>query len=81
MGVGQGGIYDFQRSGNGFNSAWTYASNYVVGIVMNGAGFSQSEMVQIASGYAAVMSRNAGDPAQLDGWINGWEAAASGACN
>ncbi len=40
VGVGYGGIFDFQRSGNSFYGNYTYASNYAVGILMNGAHYS-----------------------------------------
>ncbi|TWB39022.1 RHS repeat-associated core domain-containing protein [Nitrospirillum pindoramense] len=80
MAVGHGGMYDFQRNGQSFIRAYTYASNYAVGIVMNGAGYSLSQTMDIAGGFAGMFSSNAGDPAQVSAWTNGWNAAQSGAC-
>ncbi len=78
--VGHGGMYDFQRAGQTFIRPYIYASNYAVGIVLNGAGYSRANAIRIAGGYAAVGSSNTGDPAQLSAWNNGWNAAASGSC-
>lgn len=78
--VGHGGMYDFQRDGQTFIAPYTYASNYAVGIVLNGAGYSLNSAISIAGGFASLMSSNAGDPAQISAWTNGWNAAASGAC-
>ena len=44
---GHGGTYDYQRVGNTFISAYTYASNYAVGIGINGAGIPQWAMVPL----------------------------------
>jgi hypothetical protein len=35
--VEQGGLFDLQRSGNNFYSAYTPASNFAVGVFMKGA--------------------------------------------
>ena len=79
--VGHGGMYDFQRSGGqSFTGAYTYASNYAVGVVLAGAGYSLSQALKIAGGFASMMSSNAGSPAQRSAWTNGWNAANSGAC-
>jgi RHS repeat-associated protein len=78
--LGHGGMYDFQRDGQVFTPAYTFASNYAVGVVMNGAGYSLEATFRIAGGFARSNSSNAGDPAQASAWTNGWNAAASGAC-
>jgi len=80
IGIGHGGIFDYQRSGNTFYGSYTYASNYAVGIVMNGAGYSLNSTVFIASRFANMFSSNAGAPQQAAAWKNGWNAAMSGAC-
>jgi RHS repeat-associated protein len=78
--VGHGGMYDFQRDGQTFIRPYVYASNYAVGIVLNGAGYSRANAIRVAGGFARLRSSNAGDPAQLSAWTNGWNAAASGSC-
>jgi hypothetical protein len=80
--VGHGGMYDFQRSGGqSFTGAYTYASNYAVGVVLAGAGYSLDQALKIAGGFASTMSSNAGSPAQRSAWTNGWKSAHSGSCN
>jgi RHS repeat-associated protein len=78
--IGQGGIYDYQRdaSAQQFISDYTNASNYGVGVYMNGAGFSLAELIALGEAYALLNSSNAGSDAQLNMWIAGWEAANTG---
>ncbi len=79
VGVGYGGIFDFQRSGNSFYGNYTYASNYAVGILMNGAHYSLGATKSIAAGFGSANSRQISNSAP-QAWTNGWNAAASGAC-
>lgn len=76
--IGQGGVYDYQRSGGNFYSAYTNASNYGVGVYMNGAGYSEGEMNAMGEIYAYFKSKNAGDPAQRNWWDSGLNAANNG---
>lgn len=38
------------------------------------------DAAQIAGGFGELMSSNAGSSAQRSAWVNGWDAATSGAC-
>lgn len=58
----------------------TNASNYAVGIGLNGYGLSRQGAIDYANSFASLFSRNAGSPAQAAWWGRGWDAAASGAC-
>jgi hypothetical protein len=75
--VGHFGTYDFQRDSSQdlFIRPYTDASNYAVGVYMNGAGFSLDQTVKIASTFANLMSKNAGTPDQVNWWTRGWNAA------
>lgn len=87
--LGHYGTFDFQRnSGNGISStgnvfypAYTDASNYAVGVYMNGAGYNRDETIALASLFALTMSSNAGSSRPREMWKNGWDAAAKGAPN
>lgn len=89
--VGTYGKFDFQRNmGRGqqpdgpynyFYPAYVHASNYGVGVFMNGCGFSLDDTIRIANSFAHGESRNAGDPQQKEWWTQGWEAAHIGAYN
>jgi hypothetical protein len=83
--VWQYGTFDFQRNGgrgmksgnldNIFYSAYTDASNYAVGVYLNGAGANLWETLAIAKLAADSGSKNAGSPA-LGRWQTlGWKAA------
>lgn len=74
MDFGHWGTYDYQRVGNTFIGAYTYASNYAVGIGLNGVGLPRWAVVPTASTYAHVT------PAAAGAMLQGWDAAASGAC-
>ena len=78
--IGQGGTYDYQRDAANqlFIADYTNASNYGVGVYMNGAGFSEYGMIALGEMFALVKSSNAGSDAQMEMWIAGWEAANSG---
>lgn len=71
------GTFDFQRDANLnlFMSDYTNASNYAVGVYMNGAGFNLAEMTLIAQAFAYTMSDNAGVSDQFNWWAAGWDAA------
>ena len=81
--VWQYGTFDFQRNrGDGkqsgdniFYSAYTHASNYAVGVYMNGAGFSLNSTLTVAGVAADLGSKNAGSPALRQWQTLGWKAA------
>jgi hypothetical protein len=66
------GQFDFQRnmgqgyksSGNTFYPAYIDASNYAVGVYLNGAGLSPQNSLRIAALAAKYGSSNAGSPHQ-----------------
>lgn len=72
--IGHWGIFDYQRSGSTFISAYTNVSNYDVGIFMNAAGFSLDETLEIGQLFAGSMSSNAGSSSQKLWWMEGWNA-------
>jgi hypothetical protein len=82
--VWQYGIFDFQRNMGGgpntlgeniFYSAYTNASNYAVGVYMNGAGANLWLTLSFASFAADAGSKNAGTPELREWQTLGWEAA------
>jgi len=73
--VGHWGAFDFQRYDTTFIGAYSNASNFAVGLYMNGAGYSLSQTLEIAGGFAHLFSSNAGDPNQAKWQTNGWNAA------
>ncbi|WP_230598368.1 hypothetical protein [Xanthomonas albilineans] len=73
--VGQGGRFDYQRSGKNFYPAYTNAANFGVGVYMYGAGFSESEMNAIGGVYSFFKSSNSNAASQSDWWGSGWQAA------
>jgi hypothetical protein len=83
------GIYDFQRNmgqgyktnGNTFYDAYIDASNYAVGVYLNGAGQSLQNSLRIAATAAKLMSSNAGSPRQALWTCHGWQAANAGKPN
>jgi len=60
--IGQFDLFDFQRSGGNFYPAYTNASNYGVGVYMNGSGYSLFDMNSLGSIYSFFKSSNANDP-------------------
>ena len=62
--VGQGGAFDFQRSGTIFISAYTNASNFAVGAYLGGAGYSKFAASAISNTYAFFNSSNGATAAQ-----------------
>ena len=76
--IGRGGIFDFQRSGDTFYPAYTDASNYAVGVLMQGAGYAEWETDLIAGGYAAIGSSQGWTTRQTEWWDRGWSAANDG---
>lgn len=86
--LGHFGTYDFQRAdfsslglGQEFYPAYTDASNYAVGVFMNGAGYTLDQMNAVGSTYAYLFSSNAGASSQSIWWANGWNAAKNGNVN
>lgn len=80
--IGQGGTFDFQRSGGNFYPTYTNASNYAVGVYMEGAGYPEGLMNLLGDVYARFKSSNSGTPKQPMWWDNGWNAAHDGKlCN
>jgi hypothetical protein len=78
--VGQYGTYDFQRIG-GKHPEYIDASNYGVGVYMNGAGYWQWLMNLGGSAYSFFKSSNANSPKQSLWWNNGWNDANNGTSN
>jgi len=81
--IGHGGTFDFQRIG-GKHSEYIDASNYVVGLYMEGAGYSQLITDGLGGTYSFLFSSNANSPQQKLWWDNGWSDANSNAacsCN
>src|ERR1700728_686839 len=76
--VAQGGLFDFQRSGDVFYPSYTDASNYAVGVLMNGAGYSWAETEAIAGFYATWKSSQGWTHRQTIWWQNGFSAAEKG---
>jgi hypothetical protein len=76
--VGQGGLYDYQRNGDIFYPAYTNASNYAVGVLMQGAGYPQWETDLIGGAYASMYSGQGWTALQTEWWNNGWTAANNG---
>lgn len=85
--VGQYGKFDFQRNRgaglqppggtNTFYPAYTDASNYAVGVYMNGAGYPVDDMRIAGETYAAMHSKQVSPNAEAM-WIRGWNAAQAG---
>lgn len=76
---GFGGLFDFQRGNNRFNSNYAYASNYAIGILANGANVSLP-YVQFIAGLVKFASGGQGFPSASDARAQGYAAAQSGAC-
>ena len=78
--LAHGGTLDVQRKGGVFYFAYTPASNFNVGVYMNGAGYSLSQTIEIATTYAYLKSKNAvRDRAeQRQWWTRGWKSAQEG---
>jgi hypothetical protein len=79
--LGQNGPFDFQRSaqdyypGGDYYPSYRLASNYAVGVYMNGAGHWLISTEAAGEWYAFKHSGNFGDPLQSQWWTNGWTAA------
>jgi hypothetical protein len=78
---GQGGIFDFQRGNNEFNSNYIYAANYAIGILMNGAGHSPLLGSGIVAAYKALIAKGRGSAVAREAVQQGYSVAASGACH
>jgi hypothetical protein len=76
--LAQGGLFDFQRSGGVFYPSYTDASNYAVGVLMNGAGYSWAETEAVAGYYATWNSSQGWTHRQTIWWQNGFSAAEKG---
>jgi hypothetical protein len=73
------GTWDVQRSVPGcFISAYKSASNYNVGVYMQGAGYSPDDMNFIGGLYASLFASNAGDPSLPYWWGIGYQSAQTG---
>jgi RHS repeat-associated protein len=73
--IGQGGTYDVQRSQGVFYGAYTNASNFNVGIYMNGAGYTLYQTKAIGAVYSRRNSSNANSASQTQWWVRGWQSA------
>jgi len=78
------GTFDFQRNmgrgeqkNNYFYSAYTDASNYVVGVYMHGLGQSREVTLEIGR-IILSLSKNTGDPRPKSMWLKGWDDADAG---
>ncbi len=76
--VAQKGRYDVQRSGDNFYLAYVHASNYAVGVYMNGAGIPLWATDVIGKTYGLLKSDNTAHNDWVTWWANGWNAANSG---
>ena len=85
---GQFGTYDFQRnaSENTFYTQYTNASNFGVGVYLNGAGFSEDQSLGISWVYSELFSNVSEKTRVNQGYwlIQGWQYAnrfGHGSCN
>lgn len=76
--IGHGGTFDFQRQGGAFNGNYTDASNFAVGVYMNGAGYSWPETKALGDIYAYTHDKNGLPPGDEVMWRAGYDAANSG---
>lgn len=75
---GQHGTFDFQRLNGPFNSDYRDASNYGVGVLMRGAGYSWPATAAAASLYATYHGRPDVIWHDWPWWGAGYDAAANG---
>jgi RHS repeat-associated protein len=75
--VGHNGAFDFQRYG-GFTKEYVAASNVAVGVYMQGAQFSLSETLTIATSFAEISGSNADQTDSPLYWGYGYTNAAHG---
>jgi hypothetical protein len=75
---GQGGIYDFQRSNKSLYVKYENASNYGVGVLLNGAGLSWEQTEAFGQAYADAKSSQSHSQTRIDWWQRGWNDAQSG---
>jgi hypothetical protein len=78
LAVGQGGVFDFQRKDGVFYPDYTDASNFAVGVLMNGAGYTWVDTETIAGLYATWKSSQGWTQRQTIWWHNGFSAAEAG---
>jgi RHS repeat-associated protein len=76
--IGRYGQYDFQRSADNFYYQYISASNFAVGVYMNGAGYSLMHTLELGALAGHSLSTYERDALW---WYNGWNFGASGACN
>ena len=76
--ISHSGFYDFQRHSGTFYKSHTDASNYVVGVVMNGAGYSWIETETIAATFATLYSKHGWTSSQSKWWYYGFLDAKNG---
>lgn len=72
--VGQWGTFDLQRDAAKyeFTPAYTLASNFAVGVYMQGAGAGLFTTSAMGVGYAAKTSKTFRDPGQIGTWLKWW---------
>lgn len=73
--VGQYDVFDFQRHDGKFLHSYTNASNYGVGVLMNGAGYSWPETLAIGTGYGLLNSKPRFDLNRVVWWQRGYDDA------
>ena len=72
--IGQYGTFDLQRSGGKYRPEYIDASNYGVGVYMQGAGAGIALLNAAGGAYSYLYSSNANSPKQSLWWDNGWGA-------
>jgi hypothetical protein len=80
--IGHFGRFDYQRdkASNTFYPAYTHASNYAVGVLMAGAGYTREQTHDRSETFAYLFSSNyATDKADRQYWTyRGWDDAHDG---
>jgi hypothetical protein len=80
--IGHYGDFDFQRGIDGevtvHKSDYVDASNYAVGVYMQGAGYSLEDTIAIGKAFTGQFSQNDGAPKQSAMWEKGWNDANEG---
>lgn len=77
-GVGHSGTFDYQRADGYFNPDYRDASNYGVGVLMRGAGYSWPATAAASSWYALRHGRPDVIPHDWSWWQRGYDAAGNG---
>jgi hypothetical protein len=76
--LGHHGAFDYQRVDGSFNPDYRDASNYGVGVLMHGAGYSWPATAALSSLYATYKGRPDIIPHDWSWWERGYDATGSG---